>query len=195
MRSIKPNSIIFLVLILAACVGASAQTSSGANPTHPPATGNLPLRPGDLPSIRDDKLDPGSAFDEILERKRISLAKEEYHANVDRAREISQVSAEILEAYNKTQQLSSIEIKKLDHLEKLAKKVREQAGGSDTNDDPESMPPDLKSALVKLSKESDELRDKIEKTSYLEVSMAVISRANDVLELIKYLKKIHPASS
>jgi hypothetical protein len=80
-------------------------------------------------------------------------------------------------------------------MEKLAKKIRGEAGGSDEAVEIIDAPHDLQSAVEKLTELSNELCERVEKTSRMEVSAAVIDRANQLLEVIKMLKLMRPANT
>lgn len=127
-------------------------------------------------------------MDEMLARREIKAAEKERQENLDRAHEAAQLGAEIQTAFTKNQSLGRTELKKIERLEKLTRRIREEAGGSSgdvTLDDP---PRELKSALDKLAELSEAMNKGVEKTPRQVVSAFVIERTNQVLEIIRYVR-------
>jgi mRNA-degrading endonuclease RelE of RelBE toxin-antitoxin system len=83
---------------------------------------------------------------------------------------------------------SPTEKKKLERLEKVTRKIRSQAGGSDGDDEDEQPPAQMDAALKRLSEASTELRKAVEKTPRQVVSATVIERANEILEIVRFLR-------
>jgi len=141
-------------------------------------------------SGQDDKDDDDMprSFEDMLARRRIELAKKEYEENLSRAREAVEISTTLKDTFQDKSGLDQAGVKKLERIEKLTKKIREQAGGSESDDTGSSLPHDLRAALAKLNDSAISLRDTMEKTPRHVVSFTVIERANEVLDLVKLLK-------
>jgi len=127
---------------------------------------------------------------EMLAKRRIKLEEKEHQETVDRATEASKLGNELVETFQKTQKLAQQDFKKIDRIEKLAKKIRDAFGGSGEDVEIENTPHDLPSALLKLRELSCDLHDRIGKTSRMEISAAVIERTNELLEVIKILRSM-----
>jgi len=127
-------------------------------------------------------------MEEMLARREIKFAEKERKENLERAREAAQLGAEVHEAFAKNQTLGRTEIKKIERLEKLTRKIREEAGGSSGDVTIEDVPRDLNSALGKLEELSEEMRKGVEKTPRQVVSAFVIERTNQLLEIIRYVR-------
>jgi hypothetical protein len=179
MRATISASMLFksALIFLACSIAVVAQTST-SNPQRP----NDP--PGvDKPSSSSDSF--GSMEEEMRKRREIKYAEKQYKENLDRAREAAEIGVQLRDAYERHKSLSPDETKKLERLEKLTKKIRSEAGGSDedaTLDDP---PNGLQSALSRLAEVSQSLRKVVEKTPRQVVSAAVIEQSNAVLQLLK----------
>ena len=130
----------------------------------------------------------GSPMDEMLARRDIRAAEKERRENLERAREAAQLGAEIHTAFTKNETLSRTELKKLERLEKLTRRIREEAGGSSGDVTLENPPREMKSALGKLEALSEEMRKGVEKTPRQVISAFVIERTNEVLEIIRYVR-------
>ncbi|MEP7343492.1 MAG: hypothetical protein ABI977_37580 [Acidobacteriota bacterium] len=77
--------------------------------------------------------------------------------------------------------------KRLKDIEKSAKQIRSESGGS--QDDPLESPPDnLADVLKRLSEVSERLNDRLAKTSRRVVSVAVVEDATEVIQLVKILR-------
>jgi hypothetical protein len=175
-----------LGLVLTAGTWAAAQTTRSSAPT---AERNTPGQ---------DEPDPfglQSPAAEALVKRRIKLAEKEHKETLDRARETAQLGSELRESVRRVKLLLPEDVKKLERMEKLAKKIRGEAGGSDDAVEIINAPHDLQSAVEKLTELSNELCERVEKTSRMEVSAAVIDRANQLLEVIKMMKLMRPSNT
>ncbi|MBV9957729.1 MAG: hypothetical protein JO360_04875 [Acidobacteria bacterium] len=156
----------FLFLVSCACA-ASAQTR------------NQPNDPTDQES---------QLIEEMRAKWEIKYAEKERTENVDRAREAAQLGSELYHNYTNSQLFSQTEKKKLDRLEKVTRKIRSQAGGSDGDNEDEQVPTQMESAVKRLSEASSELRKAVENTPRQVVSATVIERANEILEIIRFIR-------
>ena len=130
----------------------------------------------------------GSPIEEMMARRDIRAAEKERRENLERAREAAQLGTEIHTSFTKNETLSRTELKKLERLEKLTRRIREEAGGSSGDVTIENPPQEMKSALEKLAELSEEMRKGVEKTPRQVVSAFVIERSNEVLEIIRYVR-------
>src|SRR5258708_1284247 len=146
---------IFTVLL---CFGInSAQTRpTNSNPTQDP--------PGTDKSDSEDKPPLGSMEDEMRVRRIIRLAEKEYKENVERAREAAELGAQLRDTAKEGHSFGRDETKKLERLEKLTKKIRTEAGGSDEDTSINDPPGELKTALSRLADVSESLYKTVEKT-------------------------------
>ena len=132
---------------------------------------------------------PLTTFEEELRAKRaIKTAEKEHQANIDRAREISQIGKELQEALKKRNALDLDDSKKLERLEKLTKKVRGEAGGGENEVKMDNRPNDLTSTAGRIVEVSDCLSKNVKSTPRQVVSAAVIDNANVLLELIRMMR-------
>jgi hypothetical protein len=167
------------VLILGSSTAASAQ---GIRNHKPPPL--LPERGG------DDGEDKTPRLPEEMEAKRIiRAADKEYQDNLGRARDLSVLGAAIVASFKEKNQLDRVDIKKLEKVEKLAKGIREAAGGSDDDEQMERPPKDLPSAVAMLGDLSKSLKEKVEKTPKHVISAAVIDEANVLLQVVRFVRR------
>ena len=132
----------------------------------------------------------GTPEAEMLARREIKAAEKERLENLERAREAAQLSAEIRSTFLKSQLLGRAELKKLERIEKLTRRVREYAGGSQAEVTLENVPQKLETALGQLFEYSEAMRKAVEKTPRQVISASVIERTNELLELIRYVRAL-----
>ena len=166
---------VFLCIFFAGGAFALAQTGR----IHEPVS--VDPRADDDPQERSPLVD-------MMVKRRIRMEEKEHQENVDRAREAAQIGAELHSAYSNSHRLSAVDFKKLDRLEKITKKIREEVGGSNGDGIPEKVPSDVQSALERIDHVADSLKTRMEKTPRMVVSAAVIDTANELLDLIKIVR-------
>jgi hypothetical protein len=175
------RSLLFLILIMCAFGLAHAQ---GQTPTKNP---NDSISADKRTPRSDSDMMTGSPEEEMMARQSIKAAEKDYQDNVERAREASQLSTEIRDAFVHNKSLSRTEEKKLERLEKITRKIRNEAGGSDGDVTLENPPTQIEPALARLAEISDKVRKGVEKTPRQVISAFVIERANEVLEIIRVI--------
>jgi hypothetical protein len=163
-----------LALLVAA---AAAQTGSQVYPPTD-ASGQNPRR------------ELGSPEEEIIRRAEIKHEEESHKEMVERADEAALIGEQLLNAFQKSKSLGKDDLKKLDRMEKLARKIRGGAGGSDDDSPLENPPQQLEKAVARLAEISGQLNKSVQKTSRLVISAAVINSSNELIELIKHIRSI-----
>lgn len=175
------RTLLLLSLLAVAAISAQAQMQ--------PATKNdPPVRMSDPRSGPPSSNDLGSPEDEMRARNEIKIAEKERQENLDRAREAAQLGEEIRQAYAKNKMLTSSDMKKLDRLEKLARRIRNRAGGSDDDEPLDKVPAELETAFTRLADTSEALSKGLEKTPKMVISTSVIDCANELLEIIRFIR-------
>ena len=173
-------------LLLSASTSTQSQTKPGASPSPPPP------EPRPANSDKDDKNDPfhdfGSPEYEMRARQVLKAEKKQYDENVVRAREVSYLASEVVRAYEAKKTFNSEDAKKFERLEKLAKRIRNEAGGSDTEPDVKDIPAVMDAAVKKVAEMADDLRKLVEKTPRHVISAAVIDQANKLLGLLQHVR-------
>ncbi|HYE65948.1 MAG TPA: hypothetical protein VD966_10215 [Pyrinomonadaceae bacterium] len=174
------RTLLFMALSLSLSYTAMAQQPRLQNPND---------------SISADKASPGSEqsplgspMEEMKARREVEYLEKEYKENLERAREAAQLGSELREIYRTQKSLTRTDLKKLDRLEKLTRRIRSEAGGSDDEVTLEEVPYHLESALDRLVEISVELRKMVEKTPRQVVSASLIERTNQLLEVVRYVR-------
>lgn len=123
-----------------------------------------------------------------------SLLKEEkkrYDENVARAREVSELATQLRLIYEAHQSFDSQDSKRLERLEKLTKRIRNEAGGSDSEtDDPgdKDTSGPMADIVKRVADVADDLKKLVEKTPRQVVSAAVINQANKLIVLVQHIR-------
>ena len=130
--------------------------------------------------------------EEMRAKREIQAADKAHKDNVTRARNLAFLGVVVLSEFKEKNTIDRQGIKNLEKAEKLAKSIREAAGGSEDSVELEKPPSDLAAALSKLSEMAESLKKKVENTPKRVVSAAVIDEANVILELIRIVRAMQP---
>lgn len=172
-------SILTAAFVAALSVGAYAQRPAIPQPDDPPPHDGR-RKPGLM----------GSPEEEMLRRAEIRHEEESHKEMVERADEAAQLGDEILNSFKRNNSLTRDDLKKLERLEKLARKIRGGAGGSDDAEKLQDPPGRIGGAVARLAELSGALKKSVLKTSRLVISAAVIERSNEVIELVRHIRSI-----
>ncbi|MBA3515645.1 MAG: hypothetical protein H0T77_14885 [Pyrinomonadaceae bacterium] len=130
--------------------------------------------------------------EELRIKREIRTAEKDHKQNLERAREVSDLGRELATTFEKDNSLDPVDIKRLEKLEKLAKRIRSEAGGSEDEVSMEKRPTDLVEAINCMAKVSASLNEKIQETPRQVVSATIIDKANVLLELIRIVRSFSP---
>ena len=174
-------TLIALVFLFLGSRATTGQTRPNPLPTPEPPPVNPTKSDSSLPDF-------GSPESEMRARNILKAEKKQYDENVARAREASQLATELVDAFAKSKAFTSADGKKLERLEKLTKKIRNEAGGSETDPDVKDIPVALETAVKQVGELADDLRKLVENTPRHVISASVIDQANKLLGLIEHLR-------
>lgn len=131
-----------------------------------------------------------SLEEEMRAKRKIAATNKAHRDNVNRARNLVFLSESLVRAYKEKNRLDRDDMKKLEKAENLVKSIREAAGGSDPDVEPDNLPTNLAAALSRLSELAESLKERVEKTPKRVVSAAIIDEANVLLELIRLVRSM-----
>ena len=139
-------------------------------------------------NVGDQQLSP--IEEEMRAKRQIQASDKAHKENVNRARHLVSLSESLVRAYKTNNHLNKEDLKNLERAEKLVKKIRDEAGGSDPDTERDERPQikDLRTGLAKLVELADSLKERVEKTPKRVVSAAIIDEANVLLELIRTVR-------
>ena len=121
-------------------------------------------------------------------RQVLKAEKKQYDENVARAREASYLASELVKTYEQKKSFNSEDAKKFERLEKLTKKIRSEAGGSESEPDVKDIPGVIEAAVKQVGEMADDLCKMVEKTPRHVISAAVIDQANKLLGLLQHVR-------
>jgi hypothetical protein len=178
-----------LLLITLLILSANVYSQSGQTPTSAPSDPTI------IKDVTKDtsKDDPrfGSPEAEMRSKLEIKEEKKKYDEHVARAKEVTQLATQISQSYVTHNALSSDDGKRLERLEKLTKRIRNDAGGENNqNDEVGDVPSDLEARIKKVTSMAEELQKLVENTPRNVVSAAVIDQANKLLCIIQHVRGI-----
>jgi hypothetical protein len=177
------------------CAGLFAATllllgsAAAQSPPRPGGTPAPPEPPSSNPAKPDSSSpDFGSPESEMRARQILKAEKKQYDENVARAREAAHLATQLVETYEAKKIFGSDDGKKLERLERLTKRIRNEAGGSDTDPDVKDMPTVMEAVVKRVAELADDLRKLVESTPRHVISASVIDQANKLLGLIQHVK-------
>jgi hypothetical protein len=152
-----------------------------------------PLPPRPESPLRDKDQTPLSNLEEELRAKRaIKMAEKDYEENIERAKELSDLGKQLQANLKDKTTIDRESAKKLERLEKLTKKIRNESGGEDEEVKIVDRPTTLSSAVDQVAEGAESLSKAVQDTPRQVVSASVIGKANVLLELIKMLRAFDP---
>lgn len=187
MRSVVEKTRGGLLLMLLHCVLCGAVNAQNTQ-SKPLPTPRTPDVSADKSSPNDDRT-PLTTFEAEWRAKRaIRIAEKEHEENLKRATELGQLGQDLKATVKTRTILEREDTKKIDRLEKLAKKIRGEAGGEDDDVQIVNAPSDVPSAINQIADAAELLSKDVQKTPRQVVSASVIDRANVLLQLVKILR-------
>jgi hypothetical protein len=124
---------------------------------------------------------------DTLKRMQIKREEEEHKKLVEKAVQLKE-AAESLAKEAAGNRLARAAEKKLKEIEKSAKHIRSESGGSDDNRQLDPSPATLSEALKQLGEASQRLHSSMEKTSRHVVSAAAVAEATEIIQLVKIIR-------
>ena len=171
------------VLFFSAVSFARAQ-SSPRSPIAPPPS----APPTNSKDDHDNDIDFGARETDARTRLVLKAEKKAYEEHVARAKEASELAAELKTSFAVSNTFNAADQKKLERLEKLTKRIRNDVGGSEMDADPKDLPNTVSDAVTALADMAKELYDEVEKTPRRVVSAPLIEQANKLLSVIQFVR-------
>jgi hypothetical protein len=139
---------------------------------------------------RREKLPPlGSPQEEMFAKHAIERDEKKHKKLLDEASEGAKLGRELADNIRERGRLSDLELKSLQRIEKITRRIRDAAGAKDP-DEAEITPSNLKDAVERLSELTATQRDELEKSSRHVISANLIHTSNKTLNLIKFIKNV-----
>ncbi|MFY9226338.1 MAG: hypothetical protein WAQ98_26920 [Blastocatellia bacterium] len=139
--------------------------------------------------ISEPEQRPVFSIGETISRSRIAVAEKEHREMISASSEMNHLARSLLRISQTQCQFSVDDKKKIEKIEKLAKKVRSEqgAGGNKLENKPEN----VYIALERLHKATQIIEKESRKVNRHSVSLVLIEQVNEVLGLTKEIKKMN----
>ena len=136
-----------------------------------------------------NKEDFPKGIKETLARGRIEREKKDYEELLKNGEEAVKLSESLEKTFAESNRLSAEDLKKLERLEKLAKKIRRELGADEGDDaDDDEKPTSMLNAFKILQTSTGKLVGELKKTSRYSVSVVAIQSSNAFLKIIKFIR-------
>lgn len=180
----KPAGFIRITLACGILLAAATFLTAQAQPTstRPPLPEPTPLEK------RNSSVDFESREFDARTRLILKKEKKDYEEHVARAQEARDLAAELQKTYETTRIFNAADHKKLERLEKLTRRIRNEVGGSQTDGDPKELPKNIDEAVPLLATMAKELSEEVENTPRRIVSASIIDQANKLIAVIQYVR-------
>ncbi|MEO5860104.1 MAG: hypothetical protein ABIR33_14285 [Pyrinomonadaceae bacterium] len=171
---------LLAVIILAlSAVAMSAQTASND--------------PWPFPDRKKQVDDEGQMVKEMLAKQQSTREKKEYEALVERGEAALRLSSELEEYFEKKEQFSETERKKLEEFEKIVSKIRNDLGGDDDGETSivekeTDSPKDVREGFLFLKRSTEQLVSEIKRSTRFSVSVLAIESSNTLIRLARFLR-------
>ncbi|HEX8091291.1 MAG TPA: hypothetical protein VF762_20715 [Blastocatellia bacterium] len=171
---------VFTTLLM---TGAAAQTTSPF-----PRLNDPPPRMKDRPA-KDSSQDL-TLPEEMRIKLAIERADSDYRKTLADAEKLNDMSAEVAKICRERGGLSAEEMKKVSTIEKLAKRILNQAGGDEVEDKTaKAEQKSLADACEQMSVTAAKIRDSMKMQTRFVVSAAVIASSNEVINLAQFIRR------
>ncbi len=130
----------------------------------------------------------GSAQQEFVHRSAIARLEAEHKKHAERAYECAALSIEMEKSFQTGQTFNQAFIKKLERLEKLTRRIRDYAGGSEDEEANGGLPTDAGASLIRLREVAERMQREVEITPRRVVSAKIINTTNELLTLVRRVR-------
>jgi membrane-associated HD superfamily phosphohydrolase len=126
---------------------------------------------------------------EVIVKRRIEDAKKNFSEMLKRSEEAEELSKQLSVSYEQNKSLTAEDRRKLERLEKLIRKIRDDLGGEgDGEEEQQKQPLNLDESFELLKNSSEELASILKKSSQFTVSATAVELSGSILKAIKFIK-------
>jgi hypothetical protein len=168
------HALMIAVIVMLSSAAASSQT--------PPTKGTT------MADKPDGDVDFSQRERDMQTRLILRAEKKAYEEHLARAREARQLAADLQTAFENRNSFSTEDQKRLERLEKLTRRIRNEVGGSDSDSKPDDLPNELGKAVCEMAEMTKELAKQVEKTPRRVLSAAIIDQANKLIDVIQFVR-------
>ena len=188
-----PTSFYFAIrraALLGSLLLCFSVVTAGQNPSNTP-----PIR---IPSVEDRKDPEAQSFEDLVVKQQITRRKKEYDEMLKRGEDALKLSEDLETSVESKDSFSTSDFQKLQELEKVVSKIRDDLGGDDEGDkfdvasEADSSETDARrdvlSAVKFLRTSTVKLVDELKKSTRFSISVAAIQTSNAVIRFARFLR-------
>ena len=134
--------------------------------------------------------------DDMRARLAIERAENEHRKVMEDVKKLHGLSEDVAKHYREEGKFSGNEIKKVETIEKLAKRILSHAGGSEVNDKESEAPRlSMAEAIDQLSVAASNIRKSMTEETRFVVSAMVVANSNEVINLAQFIRRMNKQSN
>jgi hypothetical protein len=150
-----------------------------------------------MPATEEKKEPETRTVREMLAKQQITRRKKEYEEMLKQGDEALRLSQELEESFEVSETLSDGDLQKLQELEKIVSKIREDLGGNDGGKKAEEESADssensarssVAAAFKFLRSSTIRLVDELKRSTRFSISVAAIQASNSVIKFARFLR-------
>lgn len=135
------------------------------------------------------KEDLPKGIQESLAKQRIEREKKDFADLLSRGEEAAKLSDDLEKSFSQNNQLSTEDRKKIDRLEKIVKKIRNEIGADDDEAvEADDKPLSVLNALKALQNNTAKLVGELKKSTRYSISVVAIESSNLLLKVVRFLR-------
>jgi membrane-associated HD superfamily phosphohydrolase len=136
----------------------------------------------------EPKEEPSDGLKETMAKWRIKAEKKDFEELQKKGEETEKLVDELTESFTEKKKLTSEDTVKLEKLEKLVKKIRNEVGAQNDDEDTDDMPKDLVEAFATLHEKTTNLLKELKKATRHTVSAIAIETSNSLLKIVRFIR-------
>ena len=140
----------------------------------------------------DENIRIGSPEAEMIRKRLLEANKKVFQEHLARAHEAAQLGAALHAGFLQNKSLAREDYKKLERVEKLAKRMREHISDESGPADLDDKPATLDAALIRLDAAALDLEKQVNATPRNVVSAAVLEKASQLEALARFIRARWP---
>jgi len=127
---------------------------------------------------------------ESLAKQRIAREKKDFADLLSRGEEAVKLSNDLEKSFTQNNQLSAEDKKKIDRLEKIVKKIRNEIGADDDAEitEVDNKPLSVLTALKALQNNTAKLMGELKKSTRYSISVVAVESSNLLLKVVRFLR-------
>lgn len=138
------------------------------------------------------KEDYPDGIKETFAKQRIKAEEKKFDELLEQSEEAAALSSELQESFAANRKLMPEDVKKVERLEKLVKKIRDKLGSESDDDKDKSAndaPLNFNDALKNLQETSNALCAELKKQGRFGISVAAVENSNTLLKLVRLVRQ------